>query len=301
MALVLMHGSERSSDVCPSVFHGDRQTRNSRDNLKDAPWPSVHRDADQEHDGGQRIRELRNRLKKDRWAGFFQTQDNLAKNVLVSLLQYEATKRAQNLKPLMNDIQSAADFGQSLLPNIGAQMDALGSVEFVSLCLGPTPWWNTRLHLAVTLASDFTDIQQFVVFNAAGGFELIAPPIEARRALAKAYPKLEAAYQMSRELSSPFTSSIDSIVRNYPDASRNVFGRPESEFKQVVTSGMLRELGIRQQGEVIEQSQQPGDLLLNADIVRRRAQFLVLTRDGKFEGIVDRVQVASRLAQSALG
>ena len=27
-----MHGSERSSDVCPSVFHGDRQTRNVEPN-----------------------------------------------------------------------------------------------------------------------------------------------------------------------------------------------------------------------------------------------------------------------------
>jgi hypothetical protein len=264
-----------------------------------APWSSKHRDAEQETDKGQRIRELRNRLKKEQWASFFHSPDNLAKNVLVSLLQHEATKRAESLKPL-NDVQSATDFGPSFLPNIGAQMDALGSVEFVSLSLGPTPWWNTRLHLAAALASDFTEIKQFLVLNAGGGVELIAPPIEVRRALAKAYPKLETAYHRSRELPCGFASPIDCVIANYNSAIWEGSGLPEKDFKVVVSPATLRELGVRQQGEVIEQLEQSGDLVPSADIVRRRAPFLVLVRNGKFVGIVDRVQIASRLAQMAL-
>ncbi len=138
------------------------------------------------------------------------------------------------------------------------------------------------------------------MFNATEAFELIAPPVEVRRVLAKAYPKLEAAYNKSRE--SPATdlkSAIDSVVINYSGAVYDVFGRPESEFKQVVTPVMLRE--IRQRGEAIERSGRSSDLLLRSDIIGRKAQFLILMRDGKFEGIVDRVQVASRLAQAALG
>jgi hypothetical protein len=130
------------------------------------------------------------------------------------MFQYETTKRAEGLKP-MNDVQSATAFGASFLPNIGAQMDALGSVEFVSLSLGPTPWWNTRLHLAAALASDFTEIKQFLVLNAGGGVELIAPPIEVRRAFAKAYPKLETAYHRSRELPCVFASPVDCVIGNY--------------------------------------------------------------------------------------
>jgi hypothetical protein len=264
-----------------------------------APWPSAHRDR-QTGRRPTRIRKLRNSVKDDRWVGYFDSPDSLAKSVLVSLLQHEATKQSESLK-LLSDIQSAGALGTSYLQNIGAQMDALGSVEFVSLCLGPTPWWNTRLHLVAALASDFTDIQQFLVFNATGAFELVAPPVEIRRALAKAYPKLEAAYHMSRELPTAHPSAIDSVLENYSAATFNVFGKQESEFKQVVTPVMLREFGIRQRGEVIERSGRSSDLLLRSDIVRRPAQFLILMRDGKFEGIVDRVQVASRLAQAALG
>jgi hypothetical protein len=215
-----------------------------------APWSSAHRDR-QTGRRPTRIRKLRNIVKDDRWVGYFDSPDSLAKNVLVSLLQHEATKQSESLK-LLNDIQSAEAVGTSYLQNIGAQMDALGSVEFVSICLGPTPWWNTRLHLVAALASDFTDIQQFLVFNAAGAFELVAPPVEMRRVLAKAYPKLEAAYHKSRESPSLHLSAIDSVLENYSDATHNVFSKPESEFKQVVTPVMLREFGIRQRGEVIE-------------------------------------------------
>jgi Domain of unknown function (DUF4062) len=105
-----------------------------------APWPSAHRDR-QTGRRPTRIRELRNRVKDDRWVGYFDSPDSLAKSILVSLLQYEATKQSESLK-LLNDIQSAEALGASYLPNIGDQMDALGSVEFVSICLGPTPWWE---------------------------------------------------------------------------------------------------------------------------------------------------------------
>lgn len=265
-----------------------------------APWSSKHRDAEQEPDKGQRIRDLRNTLTKEQWAGFFHSPDNLAKNVLVSLFQYEATKRAEDVKPL-NDVQSAAEFGPSFLPNIGAQMDALRSVEFVSLSLGPKPWWNTRLHLAAALASDFTDIKQMLVLNADGGVELMAPPMEVRRAFAKAYPKLEAAYQKSRELPCQFQSPVDCVIANYISAGLEVFGRSEMDFKLVVNPTSLRELGIRQQGEAIEQLGAPGNLVPHSDIVRRQAPFLLLVRNGSFVGIVDRVRIASRLAQMALG
>jgi Domain of unknown function (DUF4062) len=263
------------------------------------PWSSVLRDADLQDDGGRRIREFRNNLRKSTWINYFHSPDSLAKNVLVTLLQYEATKRAETLKPL-DDIKSAVDLGPSYLENVGKNIGELGSIEFVSLHLGPTPWWNTRFHLVAALASDFTDIQQFIVFNARGGFELIAPPTEIRRALAKATPKLEAAYQTAREFFGPSVNPIDAVTLNYSVASIQVFNQPESAFKQVVTPLMLRELGFRQQGEAIDLEWHGGSLT-PFDIVLRKARFLVLMRDSKCEGIVDRVEIASRLAQVMLG
>jgi hypothetical protein len=88
----------------------------------------------------------------------------------------------------------ATEFGPSFLPKIQEQIEKQGSAEFVILRLGPAPWWNTRLHLAAALGSDFTEIRQFVLVDAKGRFLTMAPPTEIRRALAKALPKLEMVY-----------------------------------------------------------------------------------------------------------
>ncbi len=77
-----------------------------------APWPSTHRDR-QTGRRPTRIRELRNRVKNDRWVGYFDSPNSLAKSILVSLLQYEATKQSESLK-LLNDIKSAETVGHRI-------------------------------------------------------------------------------------------------------------------------------------------------------------------------------------------
>ena len=61
----------------------------------DVPWPATLRDAKHEKDNGKRIRELRTRLKSEKWVAFFRDPDNLAKRALVSVLQYKSTKRVE--------------------------------------------------------------------------------------------------------------------------------------------------------------------------------------------------------------
>jgi hypothetical protein len=163
----------------------------------DAPWSSSLRDAEQQKDDGKQIRYLRNRLKAERWAAFFKSPDDLAKQVLKSVFQLESTKRVESMEAI-NQI-GATEFGPSFLPKIQEQIEKQGSAEFVILRLGPTPWWNTRLHLAAALGSDFTEILQFVLVDAEGRFLTMAPPTEIRRALAKALPKLEMVYLQSRD------------------------------------------------------------------------------------------------------
>ena len=115
----------------------------------DAPWSSSLRDAEQQKDDGKQIRYLRNRLKAERWAAFFKSPDDLAKQVLKSVFQLESTKRVESMEAI-NQI-GATEFGPSFLPKIQEQIEKQGSAEFVILRLGPTPWWNTRLHLAAAL------------------------------------------------------------------------------------------------------------------------------------------------------
>lgn len=266
----------------------------------DAPWPSSLRDAEQQEDEGKRIRDLRNRLKTERWVAFFKSPDDLAKRVLTSVFQYESTKRVESMAAI-EQINAAGELGPSYLPNIQQQIEKPGSAEFVAVRLGPTPWWNTRLHLATALASDFTEICQFVLLDAEGRFLTMASPTEIRRALAKALPKLEIAYLQSREQACGlYGGEVELIISCYPGAVTAVFGQPEANVKQAITPANLRELGIKQQGEVLEEFAAERRPLLNSDIVRRHAPYVLLMRGGNLEGVIDRMELASRIASTAL-
>ena len=262
----------------------------------DFPWPSSQRDAEQEADGGSRIRDLRKRLRNERWTAFFKSPDDLAKQVLTSVIQNEATKRLASMD-LLQELQTAAEFGPSFLPNLQQQFNVLRSAEFIALRLGPTVWWNTRLHLSVALASDFTDIKQFVIIDADRRIVVMASPAEIRRALTKSEPKLEMAYLQARDQTPPFsTSEVDAIISAYSGAVMHVFGGMERDFKREVTPMGLRELGVRPEGEVLQQFAPEYHAFSYADIMSRQQRYVVLMRDGNLEGVIDRVELASRMA-----
>ena len=83
----------------------------------DAPWPSSLRDAEQEEEAGRRIRDLRNRLKAERWTGFFKSPDDLARQVLTAIVQTESTKQVGDMNALQ-EVQTSAEFGPSFLTNL---------------------------------------------------------------------------------------------------------------------------------------------------------------------------------------
>jgi hypothetical protein len=82
----------------------------------------------------------------------------------------------------------------------------------------------------------------------------------------------------------------------YPAAVASAFG--DQEAASVVLS--LPELRIKQQGEVLEQFGPQHRPSSNAEVVRRRERYVVLIRDGNLEGVIDRVELASRIAAGEL-
>ena len=75
----------------------------------DAPWSSSLRAAEQQKDDGKQIRYLRNRLKAERWAAFFKSPDDLAKQVLKSVFQLESTKRVESMEAInQSELQNSA-------------------------------------------------------------------------------------------------------------------------------------------------------------------------------------------------
>jgi hypothetical protein len=142
----------------------------------------------------------------------------------------------------LQDVQTAAEFGPSFLTNLQQRFAELSSTEFIAIRLGPAVWWNTRLHLASALASDFTEIKQFM----------------------------------------------------------SVFGQAETRVKQDVLPASLRELGIKPDGAVLEQDAREHKPFSYSDIMQRRQRYVVLMRDGNLEGVIDRVELASRIAASGM-
>jgi hypothetical protein len=129
----------------------------------------------------------------------------------------------------------------------------------------------------------------------------MAAPGELRRALSKAEPKLEIAYLRSRELGRGYhgISDIERSIFAYQGAVAMVFGGAETDVKQVLTTRRVRELGIRSDGEAIELGEARA-LLPQPDIISRRAPYLLLTRDGRVAGVIDRMEWVSRIATVAL-
>jgi hypothetical protein len=264
---------------------------------ENAPWPPFLLDSQQGSGGGQ-ILELRNRLKTERWAASFKTPDDLANQVLTTVIQYRSTKKVAFLSEIQ-DINDAKDFGPSYLPNIQTQINQPTS-EFVALRLGPVPWWDTRLHLAAALTSDFTEIRQFVLLDAESKYLTMAAPAEIRRALAKSSPHLEALYYSSRmEAAKLGPNEADNAIACYPGAVIAMFpGQTEEQIKRVISPVNLRELGIRPEGE-------PLDVVGNerwskSDVVRKRAPYVAVMRNAKFEGIIDRAEFLSQIARELL-
>lgn len=262
-----------------------------------APWPPTLLDSQQES-GGKQILELRNRLKTERWAAFFRSPDDLANQVLTTVIQYRSTKKVSFLSEIQ-DINDAKEFGPSYLPNIQAQINQPTS-EFVALRLGPVPWWDTRLHLAAALTSDFTEIRQFVLLDAESKYLVMAVPAEIRRALAKSSPHLEALYYASRmQAANLGPNEADNIIACYPGAVTTMFeGQTEDQIKRVLTPAYVRELGIRADGEPMDVF--GSERWSNSDIVRRRSAYVAVMRNGKLEGVIDRAEFVSQIAQEML-
>jgi hypothetical protein len=258
-------------------------------------WPSSLRDAESGNEG-KRIGELRARLREEKWVGFFKSPDDLARQVLVSVVQHEATKRVENITGLVKTIQSAPQLGTSYLPNIQDRIPQ--ATSFVAIDVGATTWWDTRLHLVAALASDFTDIRQLVLLENER-FLAMASPAELRRALTNAEPRLEIAYLKGRQWGRANRGNeMMATIERYQKGVTDTFKGAESEIKRDLNAAAIRNLGIRQEGEAVNERKGQDRPQLYAEIIRRNYPYVVLMRDGMLEGVVDRVELASGIANA---
>jgi Domain of unknown function (DUF4062) len=258
----------------------------------DAEWPKESRDADL-----ARISELRTGLKK-RCAAYFTDAGSLAVEVLASLRVLESTRFARQIEAIQV-IQQGQELGTSYLPNIKKKIDALREAALIEFQIGPIPWWNTRLHLISAWAEEYGQAQEFVFVDADHHFLAVASPTEIRHRLAQRWPDLESAYAAFRvQAANP--EAIEQNLWQYPTAVSASFGGDEGSVKEVITARDLEhELGLTQDAEAVDVADK-GQAFLQREILGRRTPFVALVRGRKLEGLVDRNELARKVADKAL-
>jgi hypothetical protein len=241
---------------------------------------------------------LRDQLTGDRWVSFFRSPEDLTLKVITSIIQLECTSEDEELDAVAR-LQQAPDLGPSYLGNVQAQIQQLSDAKFVAITVGdatPAIWWNTRLHLVASLASDFTDIAQIVLYGRDGQLLAMADPAEVRRALAKSESRLELAYLNAREQGRNYGGSdIERTIFAYTAAVTQAFGKSERDAVDVLHSRRIQDLGIRSSGEAMEIGDRPFSAIRTA-LLQKTPQYVLLTRNGRHDGIVDRLELSSRIA-----
>jgi Domain of unknown function (DUF4062) len=258
----------------------------------DAKWPKDLKDKNLIH-----IHKLRGRL-KSRCAAYFTDRKELALEVLAALRVLESTRFAKQLEAI-NVIQKAQELGPSYLMNIQKKLGALGEAPLIEFQIGQTPWWNTRLYLVAALAHDMGGAREFVFVDAQRRFLTMAPPAEIRDRLARRWPALEKAYVAFRNEAATFGAVEQSLWR-YPMAVAASFEKDEQSAKEDVTAHDLeREFGIACDAETVDVADK-GQVFLQREILGRAAPFAALIRRGRLEGLVERQELARRVADKAL-
>lgn len=257
-----------------------------------ARWPKTRKDTDL-----ARIKNLRTRL-KERCSGYFSTADGLTVEVLTALRIYESTRLVQQIEAV-DIILKAQKLGPSYMMNIKNKLGLLREEAFVELCLGPTPWWNTRLYLVAALAHEFGQTLGLVFVDSIGQFLLMAPPSEICYRLALRYPALKQAYENFRQSVATLEDVEDQIWR-YPQFVSEALKEDEQVAKHCLSERDLQyDLGIARDAEIVD-VRAKSQRYLQQEILGRQTPFVALVRDGQLDGLADRGLLAERVAQAAL-
>jgi len=257
-----------------------------------ARWPEARKDADR-----TRIDALRARLMRQ-CSAYFSTADELAVEVLAALRVHESTRLTRQLEAIDVMLKSQ-EFGPSYMLSIRDKLALLRDAQFVEVRIGPTPWWNTRLHLVAALAAELGRTSGLAFIDGDGRFLLMAAPSEVRRRLALRWPALEEAYRSFRREATTL-ETIESQIWRYPQCVTQVFGGDEQAVKHSLSARDLEyELGIARDAEIVDVADK-GQRFLQQEVLGRQTRFVAMTRDRRLEGLVDRDLLLRRVAQTAL-
>ena len=284
-----------------------------------AEWP----ESAAEHDGHKVVllQKLRAELEPQS-PGFFRASADLAQSVMASVHVAESEvllgalpadlrsdvaspEPDHDLKaspPPLSPLYLGTSYLREITSKIRAAIHNAGWTRVIGVNLGiGQSWWSTRLHLLAALLADYTDVAQIAFTVEHGGYLGMCSPGDVRRALAATFPEVEIAYRDSLPIPAGpvFDSSleIDAIVEKFAKAMDNRGG--EVNVKQWVPPHVLSNWrGF--DSDKIELTVSNSKLELLRDIVSRRSPFVALVNNGNLTYVINRTDLATRVAQSTL-
>ena len=276
-----------------------------------ASWPPPFLDAHTgDGDGGQRIRNFRERLAADRLASHFTTPDDLAAQVATSVHLAAAVSAASDASFDFSQVvgadaidDQAMLFNESYTSYLIERIAGLGRTRLLKIDLRDGAyWWSTRLYALATLVHEYTEVEWLLFLDRGKHYVGLVRPAETRRALAMAQPELDETYCGSY------------VPPRFP-------GMPPSHRAGQVFGELTRRFESRPGGEIALRflvgpdwlrSQVPGliaprvecagafDPLATSQLLQFDVPFVPVTQNSELLKVIDRVGVATELARGVV-
>jgi hypothetical protein len=265
-----------------------------------------------EGDSGQRIRALRKELSADHMVSFFTSPEDLAARVgaavhVASALN-EVSDAALNLGQIVGeDVVDRPEmlFSQSYVPYLADRLAQVADDRLLLIDLKDgSYWWSTRLFALATLAQEFTPVEWLLFVENGSDYVGMARPIEVRRALATAQPLLEQSYSdlhgtipqppaalPLHQYAGQVLMALVVRFQQYPGGEEMLRGFvsarwirdhvPTLDTAHIESAGAMNPLGVY--------------LLLD-----KKTPFVPLTQGTRLIKVIDRIGVATEIAQTLL-
>ena len=234
---------------------------------------------------------------------FFVTPDELAGKVLAAVSSHAAKLLLPQVVRHMQRTQlgfvaNVVELGISEAIGVGTAIEQARNAAVLGLDFTSTTWWSTRLLLVALLAADHTEAEVFAFLDGER-FVGTARLGSVRRALAAlpGHGVVQAAYGTGMAAVPP-QATVPDIVEAI---AKDLRGRGEPDIKIDVTEADLRQwLGDKLCDDAILDPRGAPTLVDLYDLTTKRAPFVALLQGGTMENLVDRRELATRVAGAFL-
>jgi len=280
------------------------------------PWPPTLMDAHTAEDGGRRIKNLRAYLGENHMVAFFNSPDQLAKEVLSAVRRQELSEQLElkslqevDVQDLMMNLVMSPEvdtpYGlyDTTMMTIAEQILALDAESYMIVDLGVgRNWWSTRLYFLASLLVDLSDVRLLVFIDRERHLFGVSSALAVRDILGGRIRAVRR-YEESLAMGDPFLDLVDELNRRGASWEMEMLNAGgEQSVKTWVRKQELRHiLGdslIQRAVDWPTDEKNPGSSVLEVvdQIIKWPQELVPITRDQKFYKVVERIALTEEVA-----